>query len=94
MKVLQEGIFKDLDSSKPFVVQAANEFELERDGWDFGYLRGMRFISAPENSEIKVRKLGIAMGLLLGAMLGGLLGIIFAFARKWWQSHQSEITKP
>jgi uncharacterized protein involved in exopolysaccharide biosynthesis len=34
------------------------------------------------------------MGLLLGAMLGGLLGIIFAFARKWWQSHQSEITKP
>ncbi|MEI6662355.1 MAG: hypothetical protein WCL01_09525 [Comamonadaceae bacterium] len=94
MKVIQEGIFKDLDSSKPFVVQAANEFELERDGWDFGYLRGMRFISAPENSEIKVRKLGIAMGLLLGAMLGGLLGIVFAFARKWWQSHQSEITKP
>jgi LPS O-antigen subunit length determinant protein (WzzB/FepE family) len=94
MKILQGSIFKDLDSSKPFVVQVANEFELERDGWESGYLRGMRFISAPENAEVKVRKLGIAMGLLLGAMLGGLLGIIFAFARKWWQSHQSEITKP
>jgi len=62
MKVLQESIFKDLDSRKPFLVQAANEFELERDGWYFGYLQGMRFISAPENTEVKVRKLGIPMG--------------------------------
>lgn len=92
MKVLEAGLFKTLDSRLPFVEQTANEFQLLREGWEFGYLRGLRFISDPTHSEAKIRKVGRASGLLLGAMLGVFLGILFAFIRKWWQSKKSEIT--
>ena len=92
MKVLEAGLFKTLDSRLPFVEQTANEFQLLHEGWEFGYLRGLRFISDPTHSEAKIRKVGRASGLLLGAMLGVFLGILLAFVRQWWQSKKSEIT--
>lgn len=92
MQKTQDSVFKDLDKKDPIVLQAATEFELQRETWSVSYLKGMRFVSPPETSEIKTRKLGRATGLILGTLLGGFLGILFVFIRNWWKSHQSEIT--
>jgi uncharacterized protein involved in exopolysaccharide biosynthesis len=54
-------------------------------------LKDIRFVSPPETSEIKTRKLGRAAGLMPGILLGGFLGVLFVFIRNWWKSHQAEI---
>ena len=92
MKTLQVALFKDQDRSVPIVDQTGLEFELQRDTWTSNVTRGMRFVSSPEGSEVKFRKLGHAKGLILGALLGSLLGIIFVFSRQWWQANKDEIT--
>lgn len=92
MKALQAVVFKDQDLSVPIVDQTANEFELQRENWLNNAMRGMRFVSSPEGSEVKTRKPGRAMGLILGALLGGLLGMVFIFVRQWWRDNKAIIT--
>jgi len=92
MKAIQEGVFKDQDKAVPIIEQTASELNLQRIGWENTYLRGMRFVSSPEGSEVKSRKPGRGTGLLLGALLGGFLGIVFVFIRQWWQANKAEIT--
>ena len=92
LKEQQVTVFKDKTKDGDVIEQIANELELQRDIWSKNYLRGMRFVSSPEGSEVKFRKLGHAKGLILGALLGSLLGIIFVFSRQWWQANKDEIT--
>jgi len=92
MKAIQEGVFKDQDKAVPIIEQTASELNLQRIGWENTYLRGMRFVSSPEGTEVKSRKPGRATGLLLGALLGAFLGIVFVFIRQWWRANKAEIT--
>ena len=73
MKAIQDVVFKDQDKTVPIIEQTGSELNLQRLGWENTYLRGMRFVSSPEGSEVKTRKPGRATGLLLGALLGGLI---------------------
>lgn len=88
----QAAVFKDKAKDGDIIDQTASELELQRDNWANNYLRGMRFVSSPEGSEVKTRKPGRAMGLILGALLGGLLGMVFIFVRQWWRDNKSIIT--
>jgi LPS O-antigen subunit length determinant protein (WzzB/FepE family) len=92
MKAIQDVVFKDQDKTVPIIEQTGSELNLQRLGWENTYLRGMRFVSSPEGSEVKTRKPGRATGLLLGALLGGLMGIVFVFIRQWWRANKAEIT--
>jgi hypothetical protein len=92
MKAIQDVVFKDQDKTVPIIEQTGSELNLQRLGWENTYLRGMRFVSSPEGSEVKTRKPGRATGLFLGAMLGGLMGIVFVFIRQWWRANKAEIT--
>jgi hypothetical protein len=92
LKVQQAAVFKDKTRDGDIIDQTANEFELQRNNWGNNYLRGMRFVSSPEGSEVKTRKPGRALGLLLGALLGVLLGVVFVFGRQWWQANKAQIT--
>ena len=92
LKLQQTTVFKDKSKDGDIVDQTANEFELQRDNWGNNYLRGMRFVSSPEGSEVKTRKPGRALGMILGALLGALLGVIFVFGRQWWQANKAQIT--
>jgi len=92
LKVQQAAVFKDKTKDGDIIDQTANEFELQRDNWGNNYLRGMRFVSSPEGSEVKTRKPGRALGLVLGALLGCLLGVVFVFGRQWWQTNKAQIT--
>lgn len=92
MKAIQDVVFKDQDKTVPIIEQTGSELNLQRLGWENTYLRGMRFVSSPEGSEVKSRKPGRATGLILGALLGSLLGIVFVFGRQCWQANKAEIT--
>ena len=92
MKAIQDVVFKDQDKTVPIIEQTGSELNLQRLGWENTYLRGMRFVSSPEGSEVKSRKPGRATGLILGALLGSLLGIVFVFGRQWWLANKAEIT--
>ena len=92
MKAIQDIVFKDQDKTVPIIEQTGSELNLQRLGWENTYLRGMRFVSSPEGSEVKSRKPGRATGLILGALLGSLLGIVFVFGRQCWQANKAEIT--
>jgi hypothetical protein len=94
LKLQQAAVFKDKTKDGDIIDQTANEFELQRDNWGNNYLRGMRFVSSPEGSEVKTRKPGRALGLILGALLGGLLGVVFVFGRQWWLANKGQITAP
>jgi len=58
LKVQQAAVFKDKTRDGDIIDQTANEFELQRNNWGNNYLRGMRFVSSPEGSEVKTRKPG------------------------------------
>jgi len=94
LKVQQAAVFKDKTKDDDIIDQTANELEIQRENWGNNYLRGMRFVSLPEGSEVKSRKPGRGTGLLMGALLGGLLGVFFVFGRQWWQANKAEITAP
>ena len=89
---ISDGIFKDQDNSSPAIEQTLAELYMQRISWGNGYLRSIRFVAAPEQSELKVRGLSYGTGGVLGALLGAMLAVLFVFMRNWWKSQQAAIT--
>ena len=89
---ISDGIFKDQDNSSPAIEQTLAELYMQRISWGNDYLRSIRFVAAPKQSELKVRGLSYGTGGVLGALLGAMLAVLFVFMRNWWKSQQAEIT--
>ena len=89
---LQVAVFQHQDRSVNIIEQTWNELDLQRLGWNYHYLTGLRFVVSPEGAEFRQRKPGLILGVLLGGFLGGFLGLILALLRKWWRENRSYIT--
>ena len=82
-------VFKDQDMNVPIVAQTESELSYQRAGWKRDYVSLTRFVSPPEASEMRERKVGRATALLLGGVLGGMLGALCALVIGWWREEGS-----
>ena len=77
-------VFKDQDMNVPIVAQTESELSFQRAGWKRDYVSLTRFVSPPEASEMRERKVGRATALLLGGMTGAMAGMFLALVLAWW----------
>jgi hypothetical protein len=76
------------------VETAANALALQRESWVSKYLSQMRFVAAPEGSQVRIRQPGLAVGLCLGAAFGVALGLLLATLSAWWRENRAVIVAP
>lgn len=82
------------DLSSSAVEEVANDLDLQRLGWENKYLSQMRFVAAPEGSQVLVRDIGFVAGLALGGALGSIFGVLVAILLAWWRKNRSIIVAP
>lgn len=96
LEAIQAVVFEGLDKSVGIIEQTWNELDVERQRWLDNYLSSMRFVASPEDTEVRQRKPGLALGLVLGGMLGGMFGVMLAFVRSfvraWWRGNRDDIS--
>lgn len=94
LKSIRARALEGHDLSLNAVEAVANDLDLQRLGWENKYLSQMRFIAAPEGSQVRVRDISLALGLMFGLTLGALLGILLAILLAWWRENRSVIVAP
>lgn len=92
LPALQATALGQQDKRHTVVEQTANDLALQRQAWRDNYLRAMRFVSPPsESQEHKESRPSLPLGLLLGGVVGGFLGMVAALLLSWWANNRDEI---
>jgi hypothetical protein len=88
---IQRAVFEGQDMARDIVEHTANTLSIQQATWKNHYVEKMRFVTAPEDAQTRVRRPGMGVGVLLGGVLGGLTGILLALLRAWWRVNRAVV---
>lgn len=92
LRVLKEGVFKNLPAEDEVGMEVVNEISLDLEQRQVSYTTGFKFLSGPTLPEKKTRKSPLLITLGTGA--GGMfLMIILALLMSWWRQNGKFITE-
>lgn len=92
LPALQAAALEGQDKRRSIVEQTANDLALQRQAWRDNYLRAMRYVSPPsESQEHKESRPSLPLGLLFGGLLGSFFGVVTSLLLSWWSNNREEI---
>lgn len=91
LPAIQREVFEDQDMTRDIVEHTANTLSIQQAVWQNHYVEKMRFVTAPEDAQTRVRRPGMAVGVLLGGTLGALAGVLLALLRAWWRVNRAAV---